>query len=210
MLQLLALALGVATKMVGAGSNTSDIGVTCLFHKTPSLCRSPALHNPLLTYLEAARAGRRTYVHIPKTGGKSVEVWFQARGIETGHDQARHGHFPWSGAAGVHSSAWAKQCEKTPSKHPMATLGQGCCSDWHIPPREFANFAAETPLLVGLRDPVERVRSQGLWGGASAGLPCTSAASQSQIINQSGAKKKSGFKVCFAAPAPLVLAGKHV
>ena len=34
----------------------------------------------------------------------------------------------------------------------------GCCAQWHIPPREFADFdaAAPLPLLAFLRDPVTR------------------------------------------------------
>ena len=89
---------------------------------------------------------RTRFVHIPRTGGTSIEVWAKDR------------NFSWGAIeSGGILAAWRQRW----------WAGAPWCNTWHIPPKYDASVSSRTPMLAAIRNPYERAVSQALYSGAS-------------------------------------------
>ena len=91
-------------------------------------------------------------VHIPKTGGSSLEAWALQQGWQWGmhmsEPELKPGAPGWSGTTTGH--VWR------------------LCHSWHIPPKYFVGVRSDTPMLAVFRDPYRRAISQALYKS----VPC--------------------------------------
>ena len=117
-------------------------------HADVHLCPGSHPRTPDATLHGTGRQRHSILVHIPKTGGTTLESWGLLHGRYLGVNVDRHNRTrPWN-----HSAVW-QPCQ-------YQKWNKECCSWWHMPPKWFDDLNETLPLLAVLRDPVDRAVSE--------------------------------------------------